>query len=244
MVIDTSTLDKILDKRREFLDKYESIVARYRYEKWNYDHGSSYCCVTTSEPIEPQVRTCGSFFKGTKENAIKHYKTMVDKLKVLAHEEYDKIVEKRLQIRNAGSLSQSTGSVDYHDNFDIYSLFLPSLVQEALGLNVPEFFCGTGFVEFKSLSAKQSGKIEKVLFIDFVLHSIQSCSDLPISCSMQPFRRIELDDYTRCSRSSRHSLVKYLHRAHENRNKKNCDAIFLVDWDSSMGYIWYVTIVV
>mmetsp|Transcript_1587 Transcript_1587/g.2834 ORF Transcript_1587/g.2834 Transcript_1587/m.2834 type:complete len:931 (+) Transcript_1587:3-2795(+) len=156
MVIHTSTLDKILDKRRKFLDKYESVVARYEYEKWKYEQGSTRCYVATSEPIEPQVRTSGSCFKGTNESAIKHYKTMFDQLKVSAHEEYDKIVEKRMQVKNARSLSNSLGNGGDRDNFDMYFLFLPSLVQEALGLNIPEFFCGTGFVEFKSLSAKQS----------------------------------------------------------------------------------------
>lgn len=66
MLIDTSHLEKTLEKRRALIEKYDDVDARYRYECWRYktwqQTGKSIgCCRTSiSEPVKPKV-SC-SFF--------------------------------------------------------------------------------------------------------------------------------------------------------------------------------------
>ena len=55
MVIDTVHLEKELDKRRAFIEKYENIEARYQYQHWMYYNGDKGCCGTRKEPTEPKV---------------------------------------------------------------------------------------------------------------------------------------------------------------------------------------------
>ncbi|KAL7529314.1 hypothetical protein ACHAXR_002895 [Thalassiosira sp. AJA248-18] len=62
MLIDTSKLEEILNKRRKLIEKYDDIDARHRYERhryetWQREGKAIGCCRNrVSEPVEPQVR--------------------------------------------------------------------------------------------------------------------------------------------------------------------------------------------
>jgi hypothetical protein len=59
MLIDTMELEDVLDKRRAFIEKFESAEAKYQYQHWKYYNGHRDCCMT-KEPAEPKVRACMS----------------------------------------------------------------------------------------------------------------------------------------------------------------------------------------
>ncbi len=68
MLIDTSHLDTILEKRRSYIEQFEKISARYQYQLWNYkiqqQNGASVCCGSKSEPSKPLVRlVCEVFYR-------------------------------------------------------------------------------------------------------------------------------------------------------------------------------------
>ena len=50
MLIDTSKLEDILQKRQAMLDKYDNIDAKYRYERWLRKNR-----VSGSDPVKPMV---------------------------------------------------------------------------------------------------------------------------------------------------------------------------------------------
>jgi hypothetical protein len=56
MLIDTMELENVLDKRRVFIEKFESAEAKYQYQHWKYYNGQRDCCM--KEPAEPKVRGC------------------------------------------------------------------------------------------------------------------------------------------------------------------------------------------
>lgn len=61
MLIDTTKLEGLLERRRGFIDKYDDANARFEYEKWRYgrqqaDGGGKGCCGRQLvEPQEPKV---------------------------------------------------------------------------------------------------------------------------------------------------------------------------------------------
>lgn len=55
MLIDTMELEVVLDKRRDFIEKFESAEANYQYQSWLWYSGERNCC--TKEPTEPKVST-------------------------------------------------------------------------------------------------------------------------------------------------------------------------------------------
>lgn len=86
------------------------------------------------------------------------YKDCIKKYDELADEEYNKIVDSRLNWRDR-STERPPGSAARKSSFsDLYHAFLPDAVREALGMSTPELFCSTAVVEFKTIAAKQSGK--------------------------------------------------------------------------------------
>eukprot|EP00956_Cyclotella_meneghiniana_P042497 scaffold248505_cov58-Cyclotella_meneghiniana.AAC.1 len=147
MVIDTVQLEKILDKRRSYIEKYENIEARYQYQHWMYYNRDKGCC-NRKEPTEPKIKKscCGD-----KENALDFYKAQVMECDESALTTYDKIVESRLnrhdrytRLESAEGRSSSVSDIS-------------KMIREALGLHSSDdLVCSTAFVEFKSLTAKQS----------------------------------------------------------------------------------------
>ena len=90
---------------------------------------------------------------GDKENALDFYKAQVMECDESALTTYDKIVESRLnrhdrytRLESAEGRSSSVSDIS-------------KMIREALGLHSSDdLVCSTAFVEFKSLTAKQSGK--------------------------------------------------------------------------------------
>ena len=55
MLIDTMDLDITLDKRRAFIEKFESVEARYQFQHWKYFNSEQNSCCS-KEPRDPVVR--------------------------------------------------------------------------------------------------------------------------------------------------------------------------------------------
>ena len=53
MLIDTRDLEGVLDKRRAYIEKFESAAAKYQYQYFKYQNTQQNCC--TNEPKEPMV---------------------------------------------------------------------------------------------------------------------------------------------------------------------------------------------
>ena len=167
MLIDTSSLEEILRKRRHLIEQFDDFDALYRYQQWRYDTWKKTgklmgCSHRISEPTEPQVRV-GGLFKGKKEDAFEYYNNKIKEYDGLADQEYDNIVETRLKWRDKSLLSRrsSTESTEWETSNTLtarhmYSLFVPSNVRKKFFGEQSEFFHGTGMVTFKSISAKQS----------------------------------------------------------------------------------------
>ena len=90
---------------------------------------------------------------GDKESALDFYKAKVMECDESALTTYDKIVESRLNKRDLNRRLESSGgrSSSFSD--------ISEMIREALGLHSSDdLVCSTAIVEFKSLTAKQSGK--------------------------------------------------------------------------------------
>ena len=90
---------------------------------------------------------------GDKEKALDFYKAKVMECDESALTTYDKIVESRLNKRDQNRRLESSGgrSSSFSD--------ISEMIREALGLHSSyDLVCSTAIVEFKSLTAKQSGK--------------------------------------------------------------------------------------
>lgn len=165
MLIDTSKLEDIIEKRRSVIEKYDDVDARYRYERWLYEEYKrtgkvSDCCYRKiSEPSKPQVRI--SMCSGEKEDAYSYYNNKIVDLDDQADKEYDKIFENKEKWRNENILE----NLESDDSFNmaqiaahnVYTLFVPSKVRRFFG-EESAFFYGIGMVTFKSIAVKQSGK--------------------------------------------------------------------------------------
>jgi hypothetical protein len=105
--------------------------------------------ITRTSPIFQKVRRncCGK-----NENALEYYKDRIRDYDDFAERDYDKIVESRLNWRDAPSRPESSEGRKSSSSFD----FIPDIVREALGMRSSDLFCSTAVVEFKSISAKQS----------------------------------------------------------------------------------------
>lgn len=53
MLIDIRDLEGVLDKRRTFIEKFESTAAKYQYQHWKYHNHEQKRCMR--EPKEPTV---------------------------------------------------------------------------------------------------------------------------------------------------------------------------------------------
>ena len=149
-----------------------------------------------------QTRTGRCCF-GEKKNALLYYKDCIAKYDELADTEYEKLVESRLNWRDA-SVVRPPSSGGRSSFSEMYFTVLPDTVREALGIKAPDLQSGTAVVEFKSIAAKQSGTCT-------ACHMSMSFSDDKVmsqlifilnSCSMQSLRRTVLVYYEGCTGSS------------------------------------------
>ncbi|KAL7445542.1 hypothetical protein ACHAXH_007831 [Discostella pseudostelligera] len=164
MLINTSKLEDIVNKRQTLVDKHDRIDARYRFEQWQhvtYHREGLQVCWCSSKVHElkvPKVRI-GGRCSGKTCNAIEYYDTEITKLDQLASEEYDRIVETRLKWRYSSVLANESEDIRHSCQFGahrLYSLFVPSDAHKFFGEVPNNFFHGTGIVTFKSIASKQS----------------------------------------------------------------------------------------
>ncbi|KAL3790132.1 hypothetical protein ACHAW5_007854 [Stephanodiscus triporus] len=132
MLIDTSNLEGILQKRRALIEKYENNDAKYQYERWLRKKRES-----GQEPARPMVKI-GGIFSGKKQDALEYYNSKIIELEELASKEYDEIVETRMKCHTISQI-KSSGHGEEQD-----------------------FFHGTGVVTFNSIAGKQSGMFRDV----------------------------------------------------------------------------------
>lgn len=102
-----------------------------------------------------QIRTscCGQ-----QENALEYYKNRIREYDDFAEKGYDSIVESRIKVmRSLNSPETSTSRLESSEGRRSSFDFIPDVVREALGMRSSDLFCSTAIVEFKSISAKQSG---------------------------------------------------------------------------------------
>lgn len=135
--------------------------------------------LTSSRPLfflySIQTRTGRCCF-GEEKNALLYYKDCIAKYDELADTEYEKLVESRLNWRDA-SVTRPPSSGGRSSFSELYFTMLPDTVREALGINAPDLQSGTAVVEFKSIAAKQSGTC-KAYRISMVFLTIMSHAKL------------------------------------------------------------------
>ena len=161
MLINTSKLKGILNKRQSLVDKYDRTDARYRFEQWQFttscqkEVAKRGCCSKKGlEPKAPTVRKSGKSC-----DAIEYYDSEIKQLDESASEEYDRIVETRLKWRYSSLLDNTPEDIRHSCQFGahrLYSLLIPSDARQFFGEET-NFFHGTGIVTFKSIASKQSG---------------------------------------------------------------------------------------
>ena len=100
---------------------------------------------------------------GKQENALDFYKCRIQEYDDFAEKDYDTIVERRLKVmRSLNSQATSTSRPESSEGRSSSFDFIPDVVREALGMHSSDLFCSTAIVEFKSISAKQSGECQMV----------------------------------------------------------------------------------
>jgi hypothetical protein len=218
MIIDTSTLEGILHKRRALIEKYDNVIAKYRYRQWLTKN--KHAPGSRPEPKKPMIKVGGGLCSGTKQDAIEYYNSEIIKLEELAAKEYDRIVETRMKCHRA-SLMKPSGFEEMKKLLDspvnscedsdenalsrLYTLLIPSKVRQAFG-EESEFFTGTGVVTFKSIAKKEFGQL---FFFLAVCHTSGCCNSLysllsPLvdnshSYTIEPFRSPTLDGNRGCT---------------------------------------------
>jgi len=171
MIIDTSTLEGILHKRRALIEKYDNVIAKYRYSQWLAKNKHT-AGQLPPEPKKPMYKVGGGRCSRTKQDAIEYYNNEIIKLEELAAKEYDRIVETRMKCHRS-SLMKPSGFEEMKQLLDspvnscedgdenaltrLYTLLIPSKVRQAFG-EESEFFTGTGVVTFKSIAKKEFGQ--------------------------------------------------------------------------------------
>ena len=165
LVIDSRKLKQLIQKRQLYLEKYESLYAKLRhewhcYDKKRGDHASSAICFSTARTLLCPTRTPTEPFlyiaaenrricqrRKVKVKALPYYLHKIDELNDMIESEHTLILEKRGEIRGAGT--HSVSSMESHN-----------------GLN-----SGNGFVEFRSRTIKSSGKT-MLLYLCFNISKI------------------------------------------------------------------------
>lgn len=92
-------------------------------------------------------------------------------------DEYTILVNERLKWR-AESIGPTPCDGDVDDTpgsqfspQDLYELFVPTYVRQTIFGERPDFCYGTGIVTFKSIAAKQSGELFRIVYV-LEIHSI------------------------------------------------------------------------
>ena len=155
MLIDTTKLERILAKRQKLINKCDSVDARYKYMQWyNEKHQKE-------KPAEPPIvkedgYCCG--VGGEETPALPYYENKLRDEDEAAQELYDNIVETRLKNRDTSIVNRRRSSLsgsEHGTSPGLHDLLVPERIQKLFGKE-EEFFSGTGIVEFKSISTKQS----------------------------------------------------------------------------------------
>ena len=155
MLIDTTKLERILAKRQKLINKCDSVGARYKYMQW-YGEKLQLQHLVKSPVVREGGYCCG--VGGEKTRAIPYYENKLRDVDEDAQELYDNIVETRLRNRNASIANRrppTPSGSEHGTSPGLHDLLVPESIQKLFGKE-EEFFTGTGIVEFKSISSKQT----------------------------------------------------------------------------------------
>lgn len=176
ILLNANTLTKYINQRQYFIQKYEEKYAQHvharavhqqKLDRYNANESSIFqkCCFPYPREVKnplikiykPKPCCC---FKDKYVQALPYYLSEINRLNTLIEHEHERITEEKMKLQEdtgaLGKFSSITRGFNYVTGFS-------SPIQMK-----KELTCDTGFVEFKSLTAKQYGEIFLFIFIYFI----------------------------------------------------------------------------
>jgi len=146
VLVRTETLSELIAKRQTLIEKYENIVAQNEYLRLKYKRAIK-CGRRAAKPKEPTMKV-GAWGKRKLVEALPYLRSEIKKQDALVEVEHLRIVRAKAT-QGCGRVSKSANRPSF------FSKFLGGIKDFVQGAD-DSFICSTGFVEFKSLAAKQS----------------------------------------------------------------------------------------